>query len=194
MLGGPGRHGIPRGALEELRLHLVRAAPGRQESALVLESLERLVPFHGLVHFGDRVHSEVAEALPEISFPPVHGREVVLHRTITLPLGDLWVAPESNFGPASSSLRSVIGARPLKRPVAAAEMFRACIDATQSSAGSHIGRSDATRGRDLPGRAVRGRCRRQWSPASGWWRVRTHDALGSDGPAGCACRVDWLCS
>ena len=92
VLGRLRRNRIERGPSEELQLHVLRVAAERQEPAVVLDAVERLVPLDRLVHVGDRAHDEGIEALPHVALPVGHGRDVVLHRAVALPLGDLRVA------------------------------------------------------------------------------------------------------
>src|SRR5262249_11639847 len=52
-LGLAGRERTQRGAAEERHLHVIREATEAEEPALVLDSIERRVPFDCLAHAGD---------------------------------------------------------------------------------------------------------------------------------------------
>src|SRR5215510_9178298 len=63
-----------------------------EEPALVLDTIERRVPLHGLAHVGDSAHDERVETAADIAFPAGHGRNVGLHWGVTVGLRDLGVA------------------------------------------------------------------------------------------------------
>jgi hypothetical protein len=83
----PRRASTPSGArgrgtcLEELQLYVLRVATERQEPAVALVAVERLIPLHGLVHVGHHAHDEFIKAFPNVPLPAGHGSDVDLHRS-----------------------------------------------------------------------------------------------------------------
>jgi len=67
--------------LEELQLYVLRVATERQEPAVALVAVERLIPLHGLVHVGHHAHDELIKAFPNVPLPAGQGSDVDLHRS-----------------------------------------------------------------------------------------------------------------
>src|SRR6185295_2829547 len=63
-----------------------------EEPALALDSVERRVPFDRLAYVGDGARDERVESAPDVALPARHGRDVGLHRSVTVGLLDLGIA------------------------------------------------------------------------------------------------------
>ena len=99
VLGRLGRFGIERRPAEELQLHVLRVAAERQEPALVLEAVERLVPLHRLVHLRDRAHDEARRgASPRRASTRAWPRCTPAPAPSPSPFGICGLPPERSFG------------------------------------------------------------------------------------------------
>src|SRR6185295_5157509 len=75
-LGRAGRDGSQRRAAEESHLDVLREDVDAEEPALIIDSIQRRVPFDGFAYPGDGALDERVEAAPDIAFPARHGRDI----------------------------------------------------------------------------------------------------------------------
>src|SRR5690606_20091990 len=86
------RHRIERRPAEERHLHVPSEAMKAEEPDVVLDAIERRVPFDGLAHARDCARDDLVEAASNVTFPAWHGRNVGLYGSVAVALGDLRIA------------------------------------------------------------------------------------------------------
>src|SRR5262249_46478337 len=92
VLGLAGGNRTQRRAAEERHLDVLREAVEGEEPTLALDSVEGRVPLDRLAHAGDGTPDQRVEAAPEVAFPARHRRDIRLHGSVAIALGDLRVA------------------------------------------------------------------------------------------------------
>jgi hypothetical protein len=84
--------GAERRAAEEGHLDVFGEDMDAEEPGLVLDAVERRVPFHRLAHAGNGALDQRVEPAPDLAFPARHGGDIGLHRRVAVALGDLRIA------------------------------------------------------------------------------------------------------